>query len=121
MLLAIAFAFVFGFGVVANSGGMAAAQFNVQLRGMVDQTENDLQAAAQLAQGPQERARYRAAQQKLQSFDSSLAHGSVNKVKLSAVIAALSTILNKNTLQASTRDALRADQNALQAAYNKHN
>ena len=97
--------------IAAGTGAYQEADWHQHLRGVVDRTENDLQAANQLAQGPAERVRYRTAQTRLANFDRTLAKGQYDSAKMNAAIAALQDILNHNTLQASTRDALKADLN----------
>ncbi len=106
--------------IAAGTGAYQEADLHQHLRGVIDQTQNDLQAAAQLSQGPGERVRYRTAQTRLSTFDRTLAKGSYDSAKMIAAIAAMQEILSKNTLQTNTRDALRADLADLQRSLNKH-
>lgn len=106
--------------IAAGTGAYQEGDWHQHLRGIVDRTQNDLQAAAQLAQGPAERVRYRTAQTRLATFDRALSKGNYDSAKNKASIAAMQDILNHNTLQASTRDALRADLADLQSSLNQH-
>jgi hypothetical protein len=104
----------------APSGWYQEGDWHQHLRGTIDRTQNDLQAAAQLEQGPKERERYRHAQERLSDFDRKLSRGHFDNGKLKDAIGALEDILDHNTLQASTRDALRADLADLQAVRDRH-
>ena len=104
----------------AGSGWFQEGDWHQHLRGTIDRPQNDLQAAAQLAQGPKEHERYRHAQERLSDFDRKLSRGHYDNGKLKDAIGALEDILDHNTLQASTRDALRADLADLQAARDRH-
>ena len=99
----------------AGAGWYQEGEWHQHLRGVVDRTQNDLQAAAQLEQSPKERERYRHAQARLSDFDRKLSRGHFDNGKLKDAIGAIEDILDHNTLQASTRDALRADLADLQA------
>jgi len=79
------------------------------LRGIIDRTQNDLTAAIQIATGPKDHERYRHAQRELSDFDRKLSRGHFDEGKLKDCIGAINDILDHNTLQPSTRDALRAD------------
>jgi hypothetical protein len=104
----------------ANGAWYQEGDWHQHLRGTIDRTQNDLQAAAQLAQGPKEHERYRHAQERLSDFDRKLSRGHYDNGKLKDAIGALEDVLDHNTLQASTRDALRADLADLQAARDRH-
>lgn len=95
--------------MAAAGGGYQEGDWHQHLRGIIDRTQNDLQAAVQLAQGPKDHERYRHAQKQLSDFDRKLSRGHFDEGKLKDCIGALNDILDHNTLQASTRDALRAD------------
>lgn len=104
----------------AGSGWYQEEDWHQHLRGTIDRTQNDLQAAAQLEQKPKEHDRYRHAQERLSDFDRKLSRGHFDNGKLKDAIGALEDVLDHNTLQASTRDALRADLADLQAARDRH-
>lgn len=104
----------------AGSGWHQEGDWHQHLRGAIDRTQSDLQAAAQLEQSPKERERYNHAQRQLSDFDRKLSRGHFDEGKLKDAIGALGAILDHNTLQASTRDALRADLADLQAARDRH-
>ncbi len=80
------------------------------LRGLIDRTQNDLRAAANLEHAKEDqRKRYSDAQGHLSTFDRKLTKGKFDKGELNKSIDKINQILNKNVLQASTRDALRRD------------
>lgn len=93
----------------AGSGWYQEGDWHQHLRGIIDRTQNDLTAAVQIAQGPKDHDRYRHAQKQLSDFDRTLSRGHFDEGKLKDCIGALNDILDHNTLQPSTRDALRAD------------
>lgn len=95
--------------MAAVSGWYQEGDWHQHLRGIIDRTQNDLQAAVQLAQGPRDHDRYRHAQKELSDFDRKLSRGHFDEGKLKDCIGGLNDILDHNTLQASTRDAIRAD------------
>ena len=86
------------------------------LRGVVDRTQNDLQAALQIATGSKDHQRYRRAQRELSDFDRKLSRGHFDEGKLKDCIGAINDVLDHNTLQPSTRDALRGDNQELRNA-----
>jgi hypothetical protein len=87
------------------------------LRGLIDRTQNDLRAAADLEHPKKDqRQRYSDAQGHLSTFDRKLTRGKFDKGELNKAISKIKDILNKNVLQASTRDALTRDLSDLQAA-----
>ena len=100
----------------AASGWYQEGDWHQHLRGLIDRTQNDLQAAVQLAQGPKDHERYRHAQRELSDFDRKLSRGRFDEGKLKDCIGALNDILDHNTLQASTREALRHDVEDLRIA-----
>jgi len=80
------------------------------LRGLIDRTQNDLRAAADLERAKEDqRKRYSDAQGHLSTFDRKLTKGKFDKGELNKSIDKIKQILDKNVLQASTRDALRQD------------
>src|ERR1700733_4091320 len=80
------------------------------LRGVVDRTQSDLRAAADLEHGnDKQRERYRNAQGHLSTFDRDLVKGKFGKGELDKTIDSLKGILDHNVLQASSRDALMRD------------
>ncbi len=87
------------------------------LRGLVDRTQNDLRAAADLETNKEkERERYRSAQGHLSSFDRHLTKGHFDKGELHKSIDEIQSILDHNVLQASSRDALMRDVTDLKIA-----
>ncbi len=87
------------------------------LRGLVDRTQSDLRAAGDLEHGnPKERERYHNAQRSLSTFDRHLTKGHFDKDELDRAIADLQHVLDHNTLQASSRDALLHDVEDLRGA-----
>jgi hypothetical protein len=93
----------------APSGWYQEGDWHQHLRGVVDRTQNDLTAALQIAEGPKDHERIRHAQERLSDFDRRLSRGHFDEGKLKDSIGALNYVLDHNTLQPSTRDALRAD------------
>ena len=80
------------------------------LRGLIDRTQNDLRAAADLERAKEDqRKRYSDAQGHLSTFDRKLTRGKFDKGELNKSIDKIKQILDKNVLQASTRDALMRD------------
>jgi hypothetical protein len=80
------------------------------LRGLIDRTQNDLRAAAALEHTKEDqRQRYNDAQGHLSTFDRKLTRGKFDKGELNKSIDKIKQILDKNVLQASTRDALMRD------------
>src|ERR1700761_2320427 len=104
----------------AGSGWYQEGDWHQHLRGTIDRTQNDLQAAVQLAQGSKDHERYRHAQKELSDFDRKLSRGHFDEGKLKDCIGALNDILDHNTLQASTRDAIRADTEDLKMVRDRH-
>lgn len=113
-----------GLGIGASvSLPLAAAPFQEypapysDLRGLIDRTQNDLRAAADLEHGNEkQRNRYRNAQDHLSTFDRHLVKGHFDKGELNHAIDAIKSILDNNTLQASSRDALMRDGSDLRVA-----
>jgi hypothetical protein len=103
-----------------GSGWYQDGDWHQHVRGIVDRTQNDLQAALQLATGPKDHERYRKAQKDLSDFDRKLSREHFDEGKLKDCIGALNDILDHNTLQASTRDALRADGEDLKMIRDRH-
>ena len=80
------------------------------LRRLIDRTQNDLRAAADLQPAKEDqRKRYNDAQGHLSTFDRKLTKGKFDKGELNKSIDKIKQILDKNVLQASTRDALMRD------------
>ncbi len=87
------------------------------LRGLIDRTQTDLRAAADLEPAGQEQhKRYRKAQHDLSTFDRHLVKGHFDKDKLDDAIGDIQSILDHNTLQATSRDALMRDAEDLRVA-----
>ena len=106
--------------MAAASGWRQEGDWHEHLRGVIDRTQNDLTAAMQIAQGPKDHERYRHAQRELSDFDRKLSRGHFDQGKLKDAIGALNDILDHNTLQPSTRDALRADNDDLKMVRDRH-
>ena len=80
------------------------------LRGLIDRTQNDLRAAADLERAKEDqRRRYNDAQGHLSTFDRKLTHGRFDTGELNKSIDKIRQILDKNVLQARMRDALMRD------------
>lgn len=86
------------------------------IRGLVDRTQADLRAAGDIQHGKEERDRYKHAQKSLSTFDRHLSKGRFDKDKLDDAISDIQSVLDHNTLQASSRDALIRDVADLRAA-----
>ncbi|MBV9760080.1 MAG: hypothetical protein JO340_05920 [Acidobacteriaceae bacterium] len=106
--------------MAAGGGFYQEGDWHQHLRGVIDRTQNDLQAAAQIAAGPKDHDRYRHAQRELSDFDRKVSRGHFDMGKLKDCIGALNDILDHNTLQASTRDAIRADNEDLKMVRDRH-
>jgi hypothetical protein len=104
----------------AARSGWYQEDWHQHVRGIVDRTQNDLQAALNLATGPKDHERYRKAQKELSDFDRKLSRDRFDEGKLKDCIGALNDILDHNTLQASTRDAVRADVEDLKMIRDRH-
>jgi len=87
------------------------------IHGLIDRTQTDLRAAADLGTGRhKEHKRYQRAQADLSTFDRHLSKGRFDKGKLDGAVHDLQSVLDYNTLQASSRDALLRDIADLRAA-----
>ena len=87
------------------------------LRGLVDRTQSDLRAAADLEhENGKQVERYHSAQGHLSSFDRHLVKGKFDKGELDKALGEMKGILDHNVLQASSRDALMHDADELRAA-----
>jgi hypothetical protein len=87
------------------------------LRGLVDRTQSDLRAAADLEhENGKQRERYQSAQGHLSSFDRNLVKGKFDKGELDKAMGEIRSILDHNVLQASSRDALLHDRDDLRVA-----
>jgi hypothetical protein len=87
------------------------------LRDVVDRTQSDLRASADLEhRNDKQRDRYRDAQGHLSSFDRHLTKGHFDKGELDKSIDKIKDILDHNVLQASSRDALMRDLEDLKVA-----
>ncbi len=88
-----------------------------RLRGLVDHTQSDVRAAAEFARpGEKQGDRYADTQRALSDLDRHLAKGHFHRGDLDSCIDHLKGILNKTTLQATTRDALMHDVEDLRVA-----
>ena len=90
-----------------------------ELRGVVDRTQSDLQAASGLQHGDKQRARVQHAQDDLSKLDRKLVKGKFDKEAFEHSLGANKAILNHNTLPVSGRDALMRDLSLLQAAFER--
>ena len=90
------------------------------LHALIDRTQTDLRTASDLEHGQKERERYHNAQTALSSFDRGLSKGHFDKGKLDAAIGHLQSVLDHNTIQASSRDALLQDVGDLRATRARH-
>lgn len=81
------------------------------LRALINRTQNDLRMAQRLEPSTNGDAasRYEHAQKHLSSFDRKLLRGHFDKDNLNDAISDISHILEKNTLQVSSRNALSQD------------
>jgi ABC-type transporter Mla subunit MlaD len=102
--------------MAGNSAFQEYGNNSGDIRGLVDRTQADLRAAGDIQHGQKERERYKHAQKSLSTFDRHLAKGKFDKDKLDDAIEAIQSVLDHNTLQASSRDALVRDVADLRAA-----
>ena len=100
----------------AATGGFYHYQDIGDIRGLVDRTQNDLRVASGLEHGNKQRDRYLNAQDSLSKFDRKMSKGKFDKGALEHSIHDLKEILEHNTLQPSTRDALHRDMTDLKVA-----
>ncbi|MFL6351294.1 MAG: hypothetical protein ACJ74Z_05535 [Bryobacteraceae bacterium] len=100
----------------ANSAFQEYGNDSSDFRVLVDRTQADLRAAGDIQHGQKERERYKEAQKSLSTFDRHLAKGKFDKDKLDDAISDVQGVLDHNTLQASSRDALLRDVADLRAA-----
>jgi hypothetical protein len=93
------------------------APYGGGLRGLVNRTQEDLRMAErQEHQKEDQRERYQHAQGHLSTFDRHLTKGHFDKGELDKAIDSIKDILDKNVLQASSREALLRDLDGLRAA-----
>lgn len=91
------------------------------LRGLIDRTQSDLTAASELEhRGGDQHKRYNDAQGHLSSFDRHLVKGHFDKGELGKAIDSIKAILDKNVLQASSRDALMRDLEELRTVKDRY-
>jgi ABC-type transporter Mla subunit MlaD len=102
--------------MAGNSAFQEYGNNSGDIRGLVDRTQADLRAAGDIQHGQKERERYKHAQKSLSTFDRHLAKGQFDKDKLDDAISDIQSVLDHNTLQASSRDALVRDVADLRAA-----
>lgn len=87
------------------------------LRQLIDRTQTDLRASNELEHGKdKQRERYRNAQKSLSTLDRHLTKGKYKKDDMDKAIEDIQNILDHNTLQASSRDALLRDVRDLRMA-----
>jgi hypothetical protein len=113
--IGLAFSGTATLGAAENSGYQYYRDYrdpamSADLRGLIDRTQNDLRAAADLGRAKKKQdKRYSEAQGHLSTFDRKLTRGKYDKGELNKSIDKIKQILDKNVLQASTRDALSRD------------
>ena len=90
------------------------------VRGLVDRTQSDLRAASGLEHGDKQHGRYQHAQDSLSKFDRKLLRGKFDRGELERSIQHLKTLVDHNTLQPSSRDALMQDLDDLRATKERH-
>ena len=97
---------------------MAGAQYGDpgQLRQIVDRTQSDLRAGAELSTDHKQHERVAEAQKHLSDFDRHLTKGKFKKSELDQSIGGIKSVLDHNTLQPSTRDAVTRDMEDLRVA-----
>ncbi|MBV9301416.1 MAG: hypothetical protein JOY62_18915 [Acidobacteriaceae bacterium] len=108
---------------LSGSGTPGFQEYNANwgdIHSLVDRTQTDLRAAADMEHGQKERERYHNAQRSLSTFDRHLSKGHFDKDKLDSAIGDVQNVLDHNTLQAASRDALLQDVNDLRAARARH-
>jgi hypothetical protein len=120
-VLLLTFGLATGSAVAVPAPGMSGYQEyptpHTDLRGLVDRTQSDLREAADLEhENDKQRDRYRSAQGHLSTFDRHLTKGHFDKSELDKSIDSIKDILDHNTLQASSRDALLRDVEDLRIA-----
>jgi hypothetical protein len=114
---------VLGFGLVLTAGATPRWDHDREygeVRQIVDRTQSDLRAAADLGHGSHQRDRYKNAQRHLSDFDRSLSKGHFDKDRLDTAIDDLKNLLDHNTLQASARDELMRDIDELRRVREHH-
>jgi hypothetical protein len=91
------------------------------LRGIVDRTQTDLKAAAEFERGNgKQRQRFRDAQGHLSTLDKDLSKGKWGGDELNKSIDSIKSILDKNVLQASSRESILGDLEDLRIAKERH-
>jgi hypothetical protein len=92
-----------------------------QLRQLIDRTQADLRAAAELEHGnKKQHERYHDAQGHLSTLDRDLSRGKFGKSELNKSIDSIKSILDNNVLQASSREALQQDLEGLRMVREHH-
>lgn len=88
------------------------------LRQLIEKTQDDLRQSSELehARKGDQRNRYQNAQKSLSTFDRHLTKGKFDKGELDKAIGDIQSVLDHNTLQASSRDALLSDVQNLRLA-----
>ncbi len=79
-------------------------------RTVIDRTQNDLRAAAEFARHHgKQTARYEESQRHLSDFDRDLTKGHFDRGKLNDAVNDVKDVVDHNTLDPASRDALRTD------------
>lgn len=107
-----------------NGGQIADRYYREQsdLRQLIDRTQTDLRTASELEHSgkDKQRERYQNAQKSLSTFDRHLTKGKFDKDQLNKAIEDIQNVLDHNTLQASSRDALLSDVQNLRLVRSAH-
>jgi hypothetical protein len=94
--------------VLLSTGSVFAQGSDV--RGVVDRSQNDLRRAEDFERNRgKEVSRYENAQKHLSEFDRDFTNGHFEKGKLDAAINDVKNVVDHNTLDTESRDALRND------------
>jgi hypothetical protein len=96
------------------SAGLLFGQGLGSRRDVIDRTQNDLRAAVDYErQHGKQVDRYENAQRHLSDFDREMTKGHFDKGKLDTAIEDVKSVVERNTLDPRSRDALRADLDGL--------
>jgi hypothetical protein len=126
-VLLASFSFLAGSAALLPAAGVAWGQeyppqeypapYTGGLRALVNRTQDDLRRASEeQRQKGDQRERYIHTQEHLSTFDRHLTKGKFDKDELDKVIDGVKSILDKNTLQATSRDLLLRDLDDLRQA-----